>query len=185
MNKIFKVILLTLLTMTLCACGNAQDSSNNSDSTGNNKKEPTPVEITTDNWNEYFNLVNKEIKGYDEFGDFKCIYKVTALELKEEHTLSKTGMSELTVEITYDSDIHFYQLNEAKDDVIWLETDMLYRNKSDVIPYIYKDSEYERLFIIGGKTHTAYHISDEVREGIIVMSNVTISRVKGTIQLEK
>lgn len=101
MKKIISLLLVTMMCISLCACGGSGDSS-----TGNGGifKEKKEIEITMDNWQEYFEIkydietVELQKNAFDEIEDVQLRNSGTKFCLKEEYIDSFVN-ADIAVEI--------------------------------------------------------------------------------------
>ncbi len=88
MKKLIALLLAAVMCLSLCACGgnNREDESTiHTTETKVQEKKLVTVEITLDNWQEYFEIRPCEDFSYNDFGDLTRHSEDYALYLKDEH----------------------------------------------------------------------------------------------------
>lgn len=138
MKRTLSLILALILCLSLCACGGGeqnnetQDGGNSTINNGNGSThapesgttnttentENTPksitVEITPDNWSEYFEIVESREYVVDDFGDFLYVTRRWDLVLKKDYSIQNNY--KLIMEVQYNTYYTDYEVNhETKD----------------------------------------------------------------------
>lgn len=96
MKKIISMLLVVVMCFALCSCGSKETSSDVKEkisNEGEEEKKTTSVEITLDNWQEYFEIRFCETFWYNNFGEVTQTIVGQAFYLKEEF-LSKLVSTE-------------------------------------------------------------------------------------------
>ena len=95
MKKTISMLLALAMCLTLCACGGGNDTpkteniqSTNPASTqsNTNKAEPTniTIDITLDNWQEYFDFEMGLREAQNDFGELSCLWSSLKFAVKDE-----------------------------------------------------------------------------------------------------
>ena len=197
MKKRLIMILATLMCISLCACGGSESTSGDNTDTkteesGGLFKTEKEIEITMDNWQEYFYVAEDieckvTLNAFDEI-DYIKINPVYCLQLKEEYSNAK----EFSLAVEYHS--HEFEVKTLKYN--------LNDNTYEVADMTEEDWENYKMFAEGGDnknevveiTNNNNHLclgrysnDNEVINGDIVNSqiatfpNLEILRIKGTL----
>lgn len=181
MKKLLLGLISFIMVVSLCGCGN-NESSNDSNQGSNDVNNTVTIELTMDNWQDYFELGMQEKDEFNEFDELECTRKCVVLILKDEFTLSKTDISEITIELSYDLEKHYYTFNEAKNKVKWLDTAVEEVGQTRIIT-TFSDLLFNGNMLLlsngggGGKDHTALYVN--------VYTNAKITKIKGNLYLNK
>lgn len=191
-------------------------------SSTSNSSTPTPeetetIEITIDNWQDYFEI--KEDYGYDynDFDEITLMYKVYNFYLKDGMTFVEDSRPEIAVEYEYDIDFDYTFTNVdwekgtfdyspcPLDDGALSKYGLSYIDKSGTTTLSRKwdnDAQayssnylgsvslniiYDCIFIENGETKANLLINTESGDLWIIskLDNLTITRIKGTIEIVK
>lgn len=182
---------------------------------------PTPeetetIEITIDNWQDYFEI--KEDYGYDynDFDEITSMYKVYNFYLKDGMTFVEDSRQEIAVEYEYDIDFDYTFTNVDWEKGTFdyspcpLDDEVLLMYGLNIIPksgtttlsskwdndaqayssnYLGSVSLniYDRIFNKNGETKADLLINTESGDLWIIskLDNLTITRIKGTIEIVK
>jgi len=210
MKKKLVLLLATLMCISLCACGgNESTSENNTDTKTeenvflSSSKEGKEVEITMDNWQEYFEIkaVLKDFdfqrNAFDEIEDLEIEYgdAGTGFCLKEEY-LDSFISADIAVEInTNQADGALFKYNMSTDTY-----DMEYLNDYDQsVSHFYemvsnftdktyseKINDVECLVVPNGHMSQLGEIDgDIVYIYILACPNSEVTRIQGTLTIKE
>ena len=186
-------------------------------SSTSNSSTPTPeetetIEITIDNWQDYFEIKEDYSYDYNDFDEITSMYKVYNFYLKDGMTFVEDSRQEIAVEYEYDIDYGYTFTNvdwekgtfdySPLDD----ETSSKYGISNDHISdtttlssewdndaQAYSSNYLGSIFIYygvyneNGETHTnnSYYTESGNLWIIPKLDNLTITRIKGTIEIVK
>ncbi len=95
MKKIFSVFLVLVLCLSLCACGDENEPPASS-APGSSSSNGATIEITTENWQEYFELTydpNPEKLTCDQYGELTIYNARRLLTLKKKYVFWTDDMN--------------------------------------------------------------------------------------------
>lgn len=202
MKKKWILILVALMCISLCACGKSQSTTQKEESGGLFKKKKE-IEITMDNWQEYF-----EIKAVLKDFDFKknAFDEIEDLEMKKgdagtgfclkEEYLDSFVRADIAVEInTNQADGALFKYNMATDTY-----EMEYLNDYDKsVSYFYemvfnfsdrtyseKVTDVECLIVPNGHMSALGEIEgDIVNIYVLACPNSEVIRIQGTLTIKE
>ena len=121
MKKKLVLLLATLMCISLCACGGSETSSGNNTDTKTEENggslsqgEEKEVEITMDNWQEYFEEKDVLSVKYNSFDEIEDIYFYKILTLKE-----GISVDPYKSDIAVEANIHYEQYYVNIDTNTW------------------------------------------------------------------
>lgn len=178
MKKILLGLASFMMFLSLCGC--AGDSNKNDNQQEIDKS--VAIELTMDNWQDYFDLGMSEKEFRNEFGELERVHKCVVLILKDEYTLSEKDGSEITVELSYDGEHHYYQLIESEDKVEWLGSTVVDEGQSKILTTFNELIFNENMFLLStgggyGKDHSNPYV--------YVLGNVEVTKIQGTLYLSE
>lgn len=186
-------------------------------SSTSNSSTPTPeetetIEITIDNWQDYFEIKEDYDYDYNDFDEITSMNKVYNFYLKDGMTFVEDSRQEIAVEYEYDIDYGYTFTNvdwekgtfdySPLDD----ETSSKYEISNDHISdtttlssewdndaqayssnYLGSIFIYDSVYNENGETHTnnSYYTESGNLWIIPKLDNLTITRIKGTIEIVK
>lgn len=112
MKKIIAVLLAFGISIALCACGTSGDAQETMDNVNSTEasteiettenKEPKSIEITLENWGQYFEFRPYIRTEENSFGEFQCIDRCgDGFGLKEEFVARLAQTSDIAVEVEF------------------------------------------------------------------------------------
>lgn len=141
MKKILALLLAAMLCVSLGACSNSKYqkydtliqyledenydqaylelvrlANGENDAAENEEVKVRSVEITTDNWDDYFEFVQEESPDTNDFGEIERVFLDNYLKLKDGFELAPSregSQTEVAVEYSYTQEYRFYELNTA------------------------------------------------------------------------
>lgn len=182
MKKLFKLFLCLTMGISLNACGSSDNSSdvNNSDR-GNNistseNSNIISVEITTENWNDYFEIVQEEEFLKNSFGDVEGLNFVTYLKLKNQYEIEvgREYNSNLAIELKFVEVQYIVNIDDVNLTYEILDVNGSPLEKTEIFT---KSIIENKVSIIGEGRHTEGCVSRE--------ENIEILRISGTIYIKK
>ena len=208
MKKKLVLLLATLMCVSLCACGGNETSSGNNTDTkteenGGLFKTKKEIEITMDNWQEYFEIkavlndFDFEKNAFDEIEDLEIEYgdAGTAFCLKEEY-VDKFVSADIAVEIyTNQADGALFKWNMSTNDY-----EMEYLNDYDQsVSHFYemvtnfsnqtyseKMTDVECLIVPNGHMSSLGEIDgDIVNIYVLACPNSEVTRIQGTLVIKE
>lgn len=208
MKKKLVLLLATLMCISLCACGGSEGTSGDNTNTqkeesGGLFKTKKEIEITLDNWQEYFEIkpvlkdFDFEKNAFDEIEDLEIEYgdAGTAFCLKEEY-VDKFVSADIAVEInTNQADGALFKYNMGTDTY-----EMEYLNDYDKsVSYFYemvsnftdrtyseKVNDVECLIVPNGHMSVLGEIEgDIVNIYVLACPNSEVTRIQGTLTIKE
>lgn len=212
MKKVISLLLATIMCISLTACNsksqtndnsvpqemenNHNEESNNEDEKENseNNSEPKIVEITSENWTDYFEIVMEEglLVEPDVPGESKKPDRIYNIVLKDGVVLSKKILDKVVFEFSYDEEKRFYEIDE-NGNLTWGDTEFIESKKEskridvgvfdpNVPEFMWDESTFPRELI---RASSRYYNSGKITSGYIVApNNVEITNVSGKLPLE-
>ncbi len=113
MKKILALLLAAVMCLSLVACGGGNDTPSTNDNNANNTSQENensttdnidyePVEITLDNWQDYFEVVEVPVWEENAFGEIDSFNLEYEFRLKEEYyPRLNAEASNIVIEISY------------------------------------------------------------------------------------
>lgn len=125
-----------------------------------------PVEITMDNWSQYFEIIERKNEEKNAFGEVETTHIYNVFALKDEYAdkLDTEEENAVAVEVSYD----------------WGTKDLGTMNASDDKAV---DFSYDCMDVFGYHYGVNVGMAANPSEGLIV-ENITVTRVQGTIYLK-
>lgn len=117
MKKIMVILLAVLMTVSMTACGSAGQE----DGTSKNEGELRVVELTMDNWTEYFEVVSEEAVFKDLTGA-QTPDRIYSIALKEGVVFSEKIKETVTFLFRYNMERTYYVISE-NGNILWGETE--------------------------------------------------------------
>lgn len=114
MKKIMAILLAALVMVSMAACG----GSNNGETSGSGS-ELKVVELTMDNWTEYFEVVSEEAL-YKDMTGASNPDRIYSIALKEGVVFSKKTMETVTFLFRYNMEKTYYSIDE-NGGIVWGE----------------------------------------------------------------
>lgn len=182
MKKLMMMLLSAVMVMSLAACGG-------SDSNNSKKDEPIvpeteTVEITIDNWQDYFEIVEGTTVRTNEFDEPESVYPTMNLVLKEGIEL---GVNEYGTVMGYELAVE-YGFTSA-----YYNVEMDLENCTLTIGDLYEgdtpeqDTETNTFFHDMNSFYMSYNSRGQggVTVAMEIISDVEIIRIQGTITIQK
>ena len=206
MKKLLAMLLVAVMSFSLVACGGEAESKNDSvqqettqNETSNaeteeNKVEKIPkeVEITVDNWQEYFEIVEVPVWVFNDFDEIEgCYGIITSLCLKEEFV--EKGVSEktnLAFEYTATRHVVPFEADLENKEVTLGEP---YETQSEEVT---KTTSYKAASTMSDSDKAIYEYTAEypviahllfsaTGSATYQLENVSFTRIEGTLVFEK
>ena len=209
MKKLFKLFLITMLSLGLTACGRNDSTSDNTSSIDSNietngeqdSAQSTVIELTVENWSDYFAIVPAAKESKDQDGNLYGLTTWYDLVFKE-------GISEKVVETEIEridylmSDVYFcwysfnmdtqsLNLSDALSDSELSEynpssTDLQDARDSSVTSADKYSIDYGFfLEYTNGYLETHYLEGNTIYQLVPAFSKITVDKIKGTITLSE
>lgn len=179
MKKLVMMLLAITMVLGLAACG-SEDSDNDKPVV----PETETVEITIDNWQDYFEIVEGTHVSTNSFDEPENIYPKLSLELKEGYTLGtdewgNTIDYELAIEYTYTAAYYNVEMDVEN---CTLTIGDLYEGETP------EQSSRTTTFFSGmNDFYTSWN--SRGRDGVVVameiLSDIEIIRIQGSITIQK
>lgn len=202
MKKLIALLLATVMCVSLAACGGSgktpgkdsnsgtQDSTETLVPATNNGESETielpavpdestqyiTVEITSENWSEYFELVEEIVYHTDDFGDFSSVNDFWRLELKEGYS-SKHSLS-IHFEVQYNLQEVSVEINHDTREVIKIDGDY------EVLPKTDKVETSGYMALIAQTFIQDFELQDPSKQYIYYISDFQVLRVAGDTTIE-
>lgn len=119
MKKIMVILLAVLMTVSMAACGSAVQDKESS----GNESSLRVVELTMDNWTEYFEVVSEEAVFKDLTGA-QTPDRIYSIALKEGVVFSKKTMETVTFLFRYNMEKTYYTMDE-NGNILWGEVETM------------------------------------------------------------
>ncbi len=177
MKKLFALVLTTVMAVAMVACGGSGN-----DPQPTNTPEPTPsqtVQLTMDNWQDYFEIVEKEEPQKNRFDEVENIFFTNYLVLKNGYEIFEPSVgneyTDIDIEYSYDTEKRWYTLDE-NGVATW----------GEVEPYENGRTEIVSLTSGGNLLPFCIEHSHSYSTGryICVKTNITVTRIQGTLYLK-
>lgn len=211
-NKIKNGAIFALTTLMLVGCSSTSNSPTSTSEVASST--PTPeetetIELTIDNWQDYFEIKEDYSYSYNAFDELVTMSKVYNFYLKDGMTFVEDSAPEIAVEYEYDYDegytftnvdwekgtFDYSPLDDATKSEIGIESThksestILYRAwDNDTSAYISNFLEITYPMCSINKDNNGETISGMNLSGIEITpkyENFTITRIKGTIEVVK
>ena len=181
MKKLVMMLLAITMVLGLTACG-----SNDSNTGGNDKPvvpETETIEITIDNWKDYFEIVEGTHVSKNSFDEPENIYPISSLKLKEGYTLGtdeygNTIDYELAIEYSYTAAYYNVEMDVEN---CTLTIGDLYEGETP------KQSSRTTTFYSDNNFYPSWN--SRGREGVVVameiLSDIEIIRIQGSLTIQK
>lgn len=103
----FCVFPLLLLTLSSCSAKNSEKASENtlSSETMVKNKDIQKIELNNENWNNYLEIREENIPGYDKFGDLSGFAHMYSLCIKKDVQIADPNMYDFEITVEYSSTI--------------------------------------------------------------------------------
>lgn len=202
MKKLIALLLAAVMCVSLAACGGSGETpgtDNNSGTqastealvpaTNNGEIEPIAppevpgentqyitVEITSENWSEYFELVEEIVYHTDDFGDFSSVNNFWRLELKEGYS-SKHSLS-IHFEVQYNLQMVSVEINHDTKEVIKIDGDYEILTETDKVETSGDMALIAQTFI------QDFELQDPSLQYIYYISDFQVLRVAGDTTIE-
>lgn len=164
MKKIIAVLLAFGISIALCACGTSGDAQETMDNVNSTEasteiettenKEPKSIEITLENWDQYFEFKPYISTQENSFGEFQCIDRCgDGFRLKEEYVGRLAATPDIAVEVEFAS----FTIYRVDYNIVTKE--LIISNQNDV-----KFTDWDDL---SNGTLSGYFGSYSLRKGVV------------------
>ncbi|MBR4057502.1 MAG: hypothetical protein IKK00_05115 [Oscillospiraceae bacterium] len=202
MKKLLALLLAAVMCLSLAACGGSGETPGTDNNSGTQDSTETlipatnngeietiappgvpgentqyiTVEITSDNWFEYFELVEEIVYHTDDFGDFSSVNNFWRLELKEGYS-SKHSLS-IHFEVQYNLQKVSVEINHDTKEVIKIDGDYEVLTKTDKVETSGDMALIAQTFI------QDFELQDPSQQYIYYISDFQVLRVAGDTTIE-
>lgn len=210
MKKLIALLLAAVLCLSLAACGNGKTEDNSGTSQGqttDNSPQEQTIEITLDNWKEYFEFrtvasVNKD--SYNEITGMYVYYKFFPKETIAENIVAveENGDDRIVFDVQYIDPyacIYRYDLNTQELTIEEFTEGSSPYSADDLLPSEDKSGTYDSWYNAGYFPEDGYQViatplteyrDCTIKDNIIecygyAISSAEITRIKGTITILK
>lgn len=106
-SAFFCILSLFLLTLSSCSVKNSVKTSGNTSSSETMAKNQDiqKIELNDENWNNYFEIREENIPGYDKFGDLSGFAHMYSLCIKKDVQISDPNIYDFEITVEYSSTI--------------------------------------------------------------------------------
>lgn len=197
-RKLISSIILLTTVLSGCSKNISDDSpSSNLSSSKEDSEKIDEIEITSDNWNDYLEIREENIPGYDTYDDFAGFAHAYSLCFKKDLKVADplTYKYEINVEYSYTqiignvssntSDLTYKILNEDETSSLTGEKYLSYYAYSNDSQYIVKDGYTKDYYANGRIGILNYDVfgKNDVTCGNSITTELNITRAKGTIYI--
>lgn len=195
-KKIFALILAMIMSCAVVACGSVSSEDMTAKEAGGNAANGTgeTVEITLDNWQEYFEIIDRPQVEYDAFDEIEMLYVTKQFVIKEEYAdklvdctvaVGFVPQNEQNYTATYDAATEEFTLNASENDEIIVPEEFEGNDTAEVT----KEDVLSGYQLLCGGTYTdSVEVSEDGKRVAIrcwSYSTVEIDRIKGSIVIAK
>lgn len=174
MKKIIALLLVAVMCFSLAACGGDNEASNNNEPQTNESGEKTAkaVEISIDNWQEYFEIVEREETEKNEFEEIEDMYKGVYLVLKDEYEMVGYDTS-IAIEYNYIEEWRYVEID--KENGVLTIGELVPDKENEEMNGLTKEIIYSKTSLTNGRSWS---------EGMqAVPTNFEIVRIQGTLYI--
>lgn len=106
-SAFFCILSLFLLTLSSCSVKNRVKTSGNTSSSETMAKNQDiqKIELNDENWNDYFEIREENIPGYDKFGDLSGFAHMYSLCIKKDVQIADPNIYDFEITVEYSSTI--------------------------------------------------------------------------------
>ena len=195
MKKFVAFLLSCSFLLTLSACHKADNSAaqvgqSKSDTVSNaiaDNNEYEKVEITLDNYQEYFEITTQFYADQDEFGDYTGqMWYAVYFAIKDGFEV-ETGYEKSDIKIKYDytPSIHGFTFNKETGEWKLEESTLKYEDEHDISATLGEIEDVKYGVMLGMSAYISERSGAQYEYYVEVPENINIKRIMGTLYVKK